>query len=415
MAIFDYKGYDNLGKNVKGTLEADSEKSARESLKKKGVFPTNLHESGGKKSKKSRSGKKSFLSAEVNFGKMFQSISVADISIMTRQLATLLSAGVPMVDSLVALIEQVENQKLKGIMSEVKADVNEGSSLAKAMGKHSCFSNIYVNMVKAGESSGALEVVLARLADFAEGQAELKNKVMSAMLYPAVMILVGAGIMVIMFTSVIPKITQVFKHSKTELPLQTKILIGTSEFMQNYWWLIILFFIVFWFLFRRWKSKPSGRYRWDSFKLKLPILGPILRMVAVARMTRTLSTLLSSGVGLLPSLDIVRNILSNAVLEKTIDVVRDSVREGESISTPLKRSGEFPPMVTHMVAIGEQTGELEPMLGRIANTYETQVQTKIGMLTSILEPVMILAMGGSVAMIVFAILTPIMQMSQVVK
>lgn len=410
MPVYEYKGLDAQGKNQKGLLEADGERSLKDALRKKGVFVTSIKVSGKRGVTAQKGG---FFTRDVQISAL-QRISIEEIAMMTRQLATLLNAGVPMVDSLIALIEQVDNQKLKAILSEVKADVNEGSTLAKAFAKHKCFTKIYINMVRAGESSGALDVVLERLAEFNEGQANLKSKVMGAMLYPVVMALVGVAMLTIVFTTVMPKITQIFKHSKVELPLLTRMLLSVNDLFQSYWWLFLLIFagLAFWFF--RWKKTKTGHLKWDAFRLRVPIFGEISRMVAVARFTRTLSTLLSSGVALLASLDIVKNVVANKVLEKTIEEVAVAVREGEDIATPLKRSGRFPPMVTHMIAIGERTGELENMLGRVANNYEDQVETKVGMLTSLLEPIMILVMGVTVGVIVFAILTPIIQMSQVV-
>ena len=414
MPIYEYKGLDAKGKHAKGLREADSVKSLRILLRRDGIFVTDMKESGGQVISSSKK-HKDLLSSDVRFKALFQRISAETLGVATRQLATLLQAGVPMVDALNAMIEQIDNQNLKRIFSEVKGDVNEGLSLADALGKHKCFSSIYVNMVRAGESSGALEVVLERLSEFLEGQAQLKNRVMGAILYPAVMMIIGCIVMVVMLTSVVPRIAQVFIHAKIQLPLMTRMLIGLSGFLSNFWWLVLigLGFSIFFAL--RFIKTPKGRFLWDSFKLNAPVIGPIARMISVARFSRTLSTLLASSVPLLSSLQIVRNVLNNSILEKTIDDVRDAVREGEDIATPLKRSGCFPPMVTHMIAIGEKSGQLEQMLTRVAISYEQQVQIRVGMLTSLLEPVMIVIMGGSVGFIVFAILTPIMQMSQMVK
>lgn len=414
MPIYEYKGLDAKGKHAKGLKEADSVKSLRILLRRDGIFVTDMKESGGQLVSSSKK-HKDLLSRDVRFKMLFQGISAETLGVATRQLATLLQAGVPMVDALNAMIEQIDNQNLKRIFSEVKGDVNEGLALADAFGKHKCFSNIYVNMVRAGESSGALEVVLERLSEFLEGQAQLKNRVMGAILYPAVMMIIGCIVMVVMLTSVVPRIAQVFIHAKIQLPLMTRMLIGLSGFLSNFWWLVLigLGFSIFFAL--RFVKTPKGRFLWDSFKLNAPVIGPIARMISVARFSRTLSTLLASSVPLLNSLQIVRNVLNNSILEKTIDDVRDAVREGEDIATPLKRSGCFPPMVTHMIAIGEKSGQLEQMLTRVAISYEQQVQIRVGMLTSLLEPVMIVIMGGSVGFIVFAILTPIMQMSQMVK
>lgn len=414
MPIFEYKGLDKNGKTAKGLKEADSVKSLRVALRRDGIFTTDITESNSNVVSSSKK-QKSILSKEVRLKVFFERISAETLGVATRQLATLLQAGVTLVDALNALIEQTDNQKLKQIFSEIKADVNEGSSLADAMSKHKCFSTIYVNMVRAGESSGALEVVLERLAEFLESQAQLKSKVMGAMMYPAVMMSVGGLVMIVMLTTVVPKISKIFLHAKIQLPLMTRILIGTSSLISNYWWLILIFAFAGGYLLRRYIKKPVGKLKWDRLKLKIPVVGRLIEMISVARFSRTLSTLLASGVPLLASLQIVRNVLSNQVLENAIDEVREAVKEGEDIGTPLKRSGCFPPMVTHMISIGEKSGQLENMLNRVATSYEQQVQVRVGMLTGLLEPVMILLMGGGVGFIVFAILTPIMQMSQLVK
>lgn len=413
MPIYEYKGYDSSGKSVKGTQEADSDKSLRVFLRKGGVFATEVRESGV--TNVDAQGKKiSFLKREVNFN-IFRRVNTETLSLMTRQLGTLLQAGVPMVDALNALIEQVDNPVLKRVLSQVKAEVNEGSSLADAMQKHTIFSNIYINMVRAGETSGALEIVLERLADFTESQAQLRSKVMGAMMYPAIMAFVAAAVMVGMLTVVVPRLARIFEHAKTQLPIMTRMLIAMSGIARSYWWLIFIVVGSLVFFAKRYIKTPKGRLRWDGFLLKMPVFGSIVRMVAVARFSRTLSTLMASGVPLLTALQIVRNVVSNAVLEVSIDQVRDAVREGEDIATPLKRTGQFPPMVTHMIAIGEKSGELETMLVRIASSYEQRVQGQVAALTGLLEPVMILLMAGTVAFIVFAMLTPILQMSQLVQ
>lgn len=413
MPIYEYKGYDQKGKNVKGARDADSVKSLRVLLRKEGILATDVFEAAsGAKVGGSKTG---FLGKQFKFDSLFKGVSIQDIADSTRQMAILLQAGVPMVDALNALIDQIDNEKLKRTYSEIRSSVNEGSSLADAMQKHKIFSPIFINMVRAGESSGALEIVLERLSDFLEGQAQLKSKIISAMVYPAVMALVAFSIMIVMLTTVVPRIAQIFIRAKVQLPLMTRMLIGTSNLLSTYWWLIIIILGGLGYGFMRWKKTPDGRAKWDQFMLKVPILGNITQLVSVARFSRTLSTLLASGVPLLQSLQIVRNIVSNDVLEKAIDKVGEAVREGEDIATPLKRSGCFPPMVTHMIAIGEKSGQLETMLTRIATTYEQQVQLKVTTLTALLEPIMIVFMGGSVGFIVMAILTPIMQMNTLVK
>ncbi|MEM7403570.1 MAG: type II secretion system F family protein, partial [Myxococcota bacterium] len=270
-------------------------------------------------------------------------------------------------------------------------------------------------MVRAGEASGTLDVVLQRLADFTESQANLRSKVIGALTYPMVMMLVALVVLGIILTTVVPRMTRIFEHSNMTLPLITRFMLGVSEFMQSYWWLLIILAIVAGYIFSRWKTTETGRAKWDRLCLQLPVFGPIIQMVAVARFARTLSTLLSSGVPLLTTLQIVRNVVASEPLEQAVDAVRDAVREGEDIATPLRKSGLFPPMVTHMIAIGERSGQLEEMLKRVAGTYEQRVDGQVSMLTSLLEPIMIVLMGGIVGIILFSVLLPMMQMSQLAE
>ncbi len=412
MSVYEYRGLNAKGKQVKGLKEADTQKSLRALLRKEGIMVTDVKEAGGKAVKKKGEG---FLSTEVQLGQAFQRVSVEDLGIATRQLATLLQAGVSMVDSLSNIVEQMEKGLVKRIFSQVKTEINEGASLGDALSKHKCFSKVYVNMVRAGEASGTLDVVLSRLADFIEGQNELKGKVMSAMMYPIIMIFVGVGIMGILFTVVVPRITKIFKHTGAELPFQTKVLIWVSSFMADYWWLLIIMTIASAFLFKRWIATEKGRAKWDRIQLRLPVFGGVILNVAVARFTRTLSTLLQSGVPLLVSFEIVKNVVNNDALSKALDETKDAIREGADIAPPLRKTGQFPPMVTQMIAIGEKSGRLEEMLGRVANTYEVQVSNMVTRLTSLLEPIMILMMGGTVGFVVFSILKPILQMNTMVR
>lgn len=413
MAIFEYVGIDKHGKNVKGLKEADSAKGLRLSLRNNGIFITKIKEASGGGILSDHA--KLNLKKEIDFKTLFERISVEAIALATRQLATLLQSGVPMLESLRALIEQVDNQGLKRIFSQVRSDVNEGMSLADALQKHKCFSNVYVNMVRAGETSGALELVLERLADFTEGQSRLRSKVIGALTYPAVMIVVAIVIVMVLMTTVVPKITSIFASAKVQLPIMTRILIGMSAFLNSYWWLVIILLVLMGYFAMRLLKTPKGRAYFDRFKLRVPVFGPIMQMISIARFSRTLATLLSGGVPLLTTLQIVRNVVSNDALEKAIDDVREAVREGEDIAGPLKRSGQFPPMVTHMIAVGEKSGQLEDMLSRIANAYEARVETRVSVLTSLLEPIMILFMGITIGGIVGAVMVPIMQMSTLVK
>jgi len=404
MPVFEYKALSNTGKPVQGLKEAESPKALRAALKRDGVFLTEVL---GEKQQQAQQAR------EVNVRRwVVGRVSADDLAITTRQLAVLVHAGIPLIDALNALVEQVEHERLKRVISDVKQRVNEGSSLADALAVHAkVFSTLYINMIRAGESSGALDVVLVRLADFTESQARLRSKVMGAMTYPAAMGVVGGAIMLILFAVVIPKITKIFEDTQVTLPLTTKILIGFSSFVSDYWWLLLLLAGAAAWGFMRWKDSTAGRARWDRTKLTLPIFGRLIRTIAIGRFARTLATLLKSGVPLLAAMDIVKNVVGNVRLAEVIEQSRQAIQEGESIAAPLKRSGEFPPLVHHMVAIGERSGSLEEMLGNVADAYEDQVDTTVGALTSLMEPIMIVLMGAVVTFIVFSVLMPILQIN----
>ena len=408
MPVFDYIGIDSKGKRAAGSIDAEHDRAARLKLRRMGVFPTQLGAHGAAKQAVS-------LSMSIDFGKFFKRVKMQDVAIMTRQLAALLAANIPLVDALAALVDQVDNAKFKIVLSQVREKVTEGTKLSDAMRNHpKIFSTIYINMVAAGETSGALDIVMQRLADFTEGQSKLRSKVLGAMMYPLIMGTVGFLLMVGLLTFVVPKVASIFSDTGATLPLPTRMLLAISGGMTHYWWLFLFVIITVVWGFRRYVRKPTGRAWWDQRKLKLPVFGNLNRLVAVSRFSRTLATLLASGVPLLVSLDIVRNIMTNTVLQKVIEQTRDQVREGQSVAEPLKRSGQFPPLVTHMIAIGEKTGELEQMLERVADTYDGQVETALSALTSLLEPVMILVMAGVVSFIVMSIMLPILQMNQLV-
>jgi general secretion pathway protein F len=410
MPVFEYKGLTEAGKPTKGLRDADSAKTLRALLRKEGIYLTDVV------GQKDAAGGASPKSGDVDVKKLFSArITSTDVAIMTRQLAVLVGAGVALVEALAALQEQVDHDRLKLVVSQVKQKVNEGSSLADALAQHpKVFSTLYINMIRAGEHSGALDVVLVRLADFTESQARLKSKVLGTLAYPAVMVVIGLVILVILFTVVVPKVTKIFEDNRMTLPLVTRALIFVSNFARDYWYMLLAATVLGIWAFLKWKTTTAGRAKWDRFVLGAPIFGALVRMIAISRFSRTLSTLLKSGVPLLTAMDIVKNIVDNVILSDVIEKSRDSIREGESIAAPLKRSGEFPPLVYHMIAIGERSGQLEDMLVNVANAYEAQVEVRITALTSLLEPVMIVAMGGSVAFIVFAILMPLLQLNTMV-
>lgn len=403
MPVYAYKGFDAGGRPVAGTRDADNPRTIKLLLKREGVYLTELAESGPKKAGERRSSRLRLWREHV---------SAQELAVATRQLATLIGAGIPLVESLVALIDQVEHETFRAVWADVKQKVNEGASFGDALAAHPrVFSGLYVNMVRAGESSGALEVVLNRLADFTESHAELKSKLMGAMVYPVIMLVVAFVVTGVLFVFVIPKITKLFESQKVALPLPTQILIFLSTTASEYWFVLLpLVGAVLWG-FRRYIHSPRGQAWWDKFVLDAPIFGPLVRMVAVSRFSRTLGTLVGSGVPLLSAFDIVKNVVQNTLLIGVIETARDAVKEGDSIAAPLKRSGQFPPIVTHMIAIGERSGQLEAMLNNVAHAYEVQIDTRVRTLTSILEPVMIVFLGVIVAFIVFSILLPMLQIS----
>ena len=404
MAVFEYTGIAvSSGKQVKGVRDAENQKALRAALRKDGVLLTAATEEQAAKERARRSIKLfSFLDRP----------SSSDVAIMTRQLATLVGAGIPLFESLNALIEQLEKESLKRAITAVREQVREGTSFAKALEAHpQIFPPLYVNMVRAGEASGTLEGVLDRLTQFMESQAKLKGKVIGALAYPALMVLIGVVLISVLMVAVVPNVKSIFASVGQALPWYTELLLFTSDILSSYWWLIAILWAIAIYGFRRWRSKPAGRLAWDALILNIPVFGKLIQMLSVARFARTLATLLSAGVALLTAMDIVRSVLGNAALEKVVADAISSIREGQSIAEPLKRSGRFPPMVTHMIAIGEKSGQLEEMLENVADAYDAAVETRVQMLTSLLEPLMIVVMGGAVGFIAMAILMPIIQMS----
>lgn len=422
MPVFEYKGLTDGGKAVSGLKEADSAKMLRAVLRRENIFLTDVlgqSEGTGRSGTSAKGGAaaSSGMSREVDLRKLTRGrINTDDIAISTRQLATLLHAGVTLVEALTALVDQVEKEQLKRIFSDVKQRVNEGSGLADALQNHQkVFGNLYVNMIRAGEHSGALDAVLTRLADFTENQAKLRQKIIGTMIYPAIMVVVGVGILTLLMTVVVPKVTKIFESVKASLPWTTRLLIFSSNTIRDYWFILFPSIIAGIYFFVRWARSDQGKPTFDRYTLKAPIFGSLIRMLAVARFARTLATLLKSGVPLLTAMDIVKNVVTNSVLAQVVEQARDAIREGESIANPLRRSGEFPPLVYHMVAIGERSGQLEDMLLNIADSYESQVNVKVGALTALMEPLLIVVMGGVIAFVAFSILTPILQLNTSIR
>lgn len=401
MPLYEYRGLTKDGKNTKGILDSENLRAARLKLKKDGIYVVDIKDkrksSGQKKSGIRKTGK----------------VPVKDLSLMTRQLATLIKANIPLVDALTAVSEQVENPVLAEALADCKNMVNEGLSLHKSLSKYpNVFDNIYVSMAEAGEMSGTLDVILLRLAEFTESQAELRQRIVGAMTYPMIMLVVITLVIFGLFTKVLPEILAIFETMPDmELPAMTQFISSVSKVFVDKWYLFAGFIIISLLLFLNWKNSTEGRKSWDAILLKLPIIGEIAKMVAISRFTRTLSTLLAGGVPMLNALDIVRNVVNNHVLALAIDEARSNISEGETIAGPLKKSGHFPPIVVHMVNIGEKTGDLENMLTLVADAYDFQVKAKVDTLTTLLNPIMTLIIGVVIFVIVISIIVPMFDMT----
>ncbi len=400
MPVFQYRALETTGKVREGILDADTAREARTKLRDQKVHVVDLRvkeDIGGKR----RDWLPSFLKRRHS----------EEVSGITRQLATMLKSGIPLAQSLGALIDQAEHPDVEGVLRDVREKVTQGASLADALAFHPAyFNDLYVNMVKAGEAAGNLDGVLKRLGDFIQRQNRIRARVRAALAYPMVMVIVGTIVVIGLMTFVVPRILQVVTAAKKAhvLPLPTQILIGVSDFVKGSWYLVALGAILVWFLYRGALRSATFRYRRDRFLLRLPIFGDLLKKSAVSRFAVTLSTLLKSGVPALQALTIVQNVVNNQVLSRVIGEIHDRILEGADIATPMKRSGVFPPVVGYMISIGEQSGQLEEMLERVAESYDEELEVTTTKLTSIIEPVLIVAMAVVVGFIVIAVLLPIM-------
>ncbi|MDH5252776.1 MAG: type II secretion system inner membrane protein GspF [Nitrospira sp.] len=412
MPVYQYRGYKNDGGSAAGIVDAENVKVARLKLRKEGVFPTDVVEQG-QPAARQQVGTRIRATRRISRS---ATLTAHDLALMTRQFATLLVAGLPLVEALGVLVEQAEKKPTKTLLADIREQVRGGKALSAVLETYEQdFSPIYVHMVRAGEASGALDQILFRLAEFLEKQLALKHKVTNATLYPALMLFVGISVLFFLMTFVVPKITAVFTSMKQALPWPTVVLMSISRFFADYWLLIVGLVVVSTLFIRRFIQTEKGRMVADRLTLRLPLIGDVARMVSISRLAGTLATMLASGVQLLDALDVSKRVMNNRVLEETVEGARQNIREGETIADPLKRSGEFPALVTHMIAVGERSGDMEEMLRRVSQIYDGEVERVITRLTSLLEPVMILAMGIVVFFIVVAILLPIFEMGQMVR
>jgi len=407
MPVYEFEALLSNGKKDTGVMDAESESAARARLRAAGKYPVSIRQS---KTKSSVAG-----SANISRISLFERVSAAETNIITRQLATLLGAGIPLDSALSSIVEQTENPALKKVVAQLKESISEGEPLSQALRRyHRLFPNMYINMVRAGEASGGLDKVLNRLADFGEKQETLKARLRAALIYPIFMAVVGSGILFILVTYIVPNIVQVFDDMEKALPLPTIILINTSSFLRNYWWLLLLVIVVVIALGRFMIRQKAGRYVWDMVKLRTPVIGAVMRKAIIARFASTMESLLGSGVELIDSLEIVKRIIDNVHISVVIDEAIEQINKGKSMAGAFSGSPWFPPMFVQMVAVGETSGQLEEMLAKITNSSERDVESAVLGMTSLIEPVMIVTMGLVVGAIVLSILLPIFEMNQMI-
>jgi general secretion pathway protein F len=403
MPTFCYKAYSASGASVSGTVEADSERLAMQQLKGKGLLPREVSEEAGVQS---GSGSFSFR----------RGVSAEELSLFTRRLATLVASSVPLFEAMGSLCDQEENGPLRQALLRVKGRIAEGASLSRAMAADpNIFGESYVSMVAAGEAGGALDAVLERLADFLEEQEQVRSKVTSALAYPILMVFVGGGVMLFLLTVVIPRIVTIFEDSKASLPLITIILIKVSHFLRGYWWGPASLFIASVPLYRSAMKRDDFRLKRDSLLLRLPLAGKMLQGLILSRFARVLGLLLSSGVPIMRALEITGEVVVNRVYRTFLRGVMEEVAQGGSLSGSLKRSPLFPPLLVHLAGVGEKSGNLEGMLIKAGVAYEREFSTRLTRLMGLMEPLLVLAMGVAVGIVVLAVLLPIFELNQLVK
>ncbi len=423
MPKFAYVAKDSAGKESRGTVDAANQAQAVAAVRGMGLFPTAIGEAGGgnasapkKTAAKAAPAKKKSLSKtniELKMPKFLRPrVKQKDLTVLTRQLATLVDAGLPLLRGLNVLKRQTGHPTLRDALGGMGEAVESGSTFSESLANYpKIFDNLYVNMVRAGEAGGVLEIVLNRLAEFAEKAEKIKNKVKGAMVYPVVVLFAAVGITGFLLVAVIPKFKDIFNDllAGQPLPAITQFVMDASNAVVANWIVVLIGIAVFVALFKVFAKTKQGGYILDVAKINMPLFGGLVRKTAIARMTRTLGTLLSSGVPVLQALTIVRDTTGNAVISRAIQSVHDSVKEGESMTTPLSTCKVFPPMVISMVEVGEETGALPDMLGRIAETYDDEVDNAVAGLTSVIEPLMIIVLAVIVGTIVIAMFMPMIQ------
>ena len=422
MPRFEYKAIDPNGREISGVVDAGTAQEAVSKIKNKGFYPTQINEAKKEQAQKSPGAaaaaapaapKKSGLNAELCIPFLgIGTVKNVDVAIFTRQLATLIEAGLPLVRSLNVLYDQLKSGPLKNIISNLSKDVSSGGTLSESLAKYpKVFNHLYVNMIKAGEAGGILELVLERLAEFQEKNMALTQKVKSALTYPALVVVFSAGVLLFLTTYIIPKFMGIFENMDVgEMPGITKFVMAMSSFMKEKWYIGVGLMVLAIVALKVLNSFKNSKFFIDKFKLRIPVSGDLIKKIEVSRFSRTLGTLISSGVPILQALRITRGTMSNEVMRRALRRVHDSIREGESIAGPLKASGAFPPMVVNMIDVGEETGSLDTMLNKVADIYDTDVDATVDALTSIIEPFLIVSMGVIVGFLVISMFLPLFKL-----
>ncbi|MBS1723558.1 MAG: type II secretion system F family protein [Armatimonadetes bacterium] len=392
MPFYAYTAVDKAGRKIKAVMEADNEALILQHLRAEALQVLELKET----KKKSGGG--------FNKGKMKPKALV----VFSRQFATMIDAGIPILRCLDILVGQTKDPILKPVLEQVRNDVKGGLTLTESIAKHpNIFSKLYVNMIRAAELGGILDVILDRLSGFLEYENEVRAKIKSAMMYPVLVLAFSQVMLFVLFSFVLPKFKDIFSGMNVKLPAMTAMLFAMGDFMQKYWWTVILMVVAGIFGLKIYGKTPKGRYQMDFLKLKFPIIGELSLKMSVARFCRTFGTLINSGVPMMRSLEIVGETMANAVLAEAIDNTRVSIREGQKLSLPLSQSGLFPSMVTHMIDVGEESGRLSEMLVKVGDFYDTEVEATVKGLTSMIEPLLIIFLGGVVGFIAISVMTPI--------
>jgi type IV pilus assembly protein PilC len=395
-----YKAKSKDGDVISGTIEAENKSVIARQLRDKGYYITEISE------------KRKALDVG-EFLKMHKKVRLKDLAIFSQQFAAMIDAGISLVDALNILVDQTEHRRLREVILKVRDDVETGNSLADAMAKHpAVFPRLYIQLVKAGESGGVLDSILNKMADHYDRQDELNSMVRSALYYPAVILTVGIVVVIFLVTQVVPQFVTMFQDFGSELPLPTRMLLGISTFMQSYWWALLLALVIGLFIIGRFRTTAAGKEKTDSWILKMPVIGPMMKKVYISRFSSTLAILVESGVDLLTALAIVEDVVGNKVYGEILTKARVRVREGSNLSDPLQESGEFPAMVVQMLSVGEETGSIGTMLNKVAAFYDRQVEASVDGAISLIEPIMIVLLAVMVGFVAISIVTPMFDMFQ---